>query len=179
MKTRKKAEQTEGDTRTQHMRFVTLGLGRNLAQVRWAWEHPAKAYDHVSVPMQLVMTLLAVVALCPLEEMVYDTAEDTLTTRRKDALLVADLSPDNPDGFLANLPHWRRAVAEGRVEMYMTEDGLRLAGLRAWRPPGETGPAWTMALDIERLSALVHCLMRILPGWGLPPLSVTLPPNVR
>ncbi|WP_146160691.1 hypothetical protein [Deinococcus arcticus] len=167
------------EPRTERMRLVTLGLGRNLAQIRWAWEHPAKAYDHVSVPMQLVMTLLGLVVLCPLEEMVFDLADDELTTRRIPAVVSRDLDLHNPEGFVANLPRWRRAVATGRVELFTDAKGRKLDGVRAWLPPSPDTAAWTMTLDTARLAELVTCLTAILPAWGTPPIRVTLPPNVR
>lgn len=165
------------EPRTERMRLVSLGLGRNLNQIRWAWEHPSKAYDHVSVPMQLVMTLLGLVALCPLEEMVFDLANDELTTRRIPALVSPDLDMGNPESFLANLPRWRRAIATGRVELFTDQKGRKLDGVRAWLPPTLDTPAWAMTLDVARLAELVTCLTAILPAWGMPPLRVTLPPR--
>lgn len=164
------------EARTDRMRWVTLGLSRNLKQVRWAWEHPARAYDHVSVPMQQVMTFLALVTLFPIEEMLFDLAGDEQSTRMIPAWVGPDLNRSNAEGFIANLPQWRRAVALSKVEVYLEPKGRHIAGLRAWLPPYEDKPAWKMNLDVERLSALVECLMNVLPAWGIPPLRVTLPP---
>ncbi|WP_135228708.1 hypothetical protein [Deinococcus fonticola] len=165
------------EARTERMRWVTLGLSRNLNQIRWAWERPVKAYDHVSVPMQQVMTLLALVTLFPIEEMVYDLADDEQCTRKIPAWVGPDLNLSNPGGFLANLPQWRRAVALSKVEVYLEPRGRHIAGLRAWLPPYDGTPAWKMELDAPRLADIVHCLMEILPAWGLPPLRVKFPPT--
>lgn len=165
------------DPRPERMRLVTVGLGQNFRQIRWAWERPVKAYEKVSVPMQLAMTLLTLVAVCPLEEMLYDLAEDSLTTRRIAAVHSPDLDRNNPDGLMANLSRWRTAIGAGRIELFTSSDGRRLEGLRAWQPPEPGGEAWAMTLDIERLSAAVHALMEVLPAWGDPPLRVKLPPH--
>lgn len=165
--------------RTERMRVMTLALGRNLSQVHWAWVNPTKAYDHVSMPMQQVMTFLALVTLFSIEEMMYDLASDEQATRKIPAWVVPDLKPDEPEGFLANLPRWRKAVAQSRVEAYLEPGGRQIAGLRAWLPPSEDAPAWEMQLDVERLSALVESLVKALPFWGAPPLRVTLPPKER
>lgn len=167
------------DPRTGHMRLVTNGFGQNLRQIRWAWERPVKAHEKVSVPVQLAVTFLGLVALCPLEEMLYDLAEDSMTTRRIAAAQTDDLRRDNPEGLTANLHHWRTAIGSGRIELFTTEDGLRLHGIRAWQPPSAASngsDAWSMTLDTERLSVIVTTLVDILPAWGDPPLRVTLPP---
>lgn len=161
--------------RTERMRWATLGLRHNLTQIRWAWENPGKAYDHVSVPLQQVMTFLALVSLFPLEEMMYDLADDELSTRRIPAWIAADLQMDNPEGFLAHLPQWRRAVALSRVEVYLELRGHQIAGLRAWLPPYEDVPAWKMEMDITQMASLVKCLLEILPAWGETPLRIKLP----
>jgi len=166
------------DPRTGGMRLVTLGLGSNLRVIHWAWERPAQVRERASVPMQLVASLLSLVALCPLEEMLYDLAEDSLTTRRITAARTQDFQADNPEGFLAQLPRWRTAVGAGRVEMITTPDGQRLHGLRAWQPPTpDGGEAWSMTLNVERLSTIVHTLSDLLPAWGKEPLRLTLPPQ--
>ncbi|MBI0445363.1 hypothetical protein D9600_05200 [Deinococcus sp. DB0503] len=165
------------DPRTQRMRLVTVGLGQNLRQIRWAWERPVKAYEKVSVPMQLAMTLLTLVAVCPLEEMLYDLAEDSLSTRRMAAAHSPDLDRNNPDGLMANLAPWRTAIGAGRIELFTSGNGRQLEGLRAWLPPESGGQPWAMTLDIERLSAVVHALVEVLPAWGDPPLRVKLPPH--
>ncbi|MDO4264231.1 MAG: hypothetical protein Q4C67_08530 [Deinococcus sp.] len=171
---RKKLEQ---DPRQQHhinMNMVALCIQDNLEQVRWAWEYPRKAYHRTSMSTQLGMTLLTLIATVPLEEVVYDLAPDPLSPRRRAALDIPDLSLSNPDGFLRQLPQWRAAIAEGRVEFYMNP-GLRHpqpAGVRAWLPPRDAErfenprPVWEMTLDMERLSCIVHGLLGAMPAWG-------------
>lgn len=167
------------EPRIAHMRLVTNGFGQNLRQIRWAWERPVKAYEKVSVPVQLAVTFLGLVALCPLEEMLHDLAEDAMTTRRIAMAQTDDLRRDNPDGLTANLHRWRTAISTGRIELFASEEGRRLHGIRAWQPPtpdGDGSDAWSMTLDTERLSLIVTTLVDILPAWGNPPLRVTLPP---
>ncbi|MDV6373675.1 hypothetical protein [Deinococcus arenicola] len=155
--------------RTEDTRQLTLGLRHNFTEIRHAWEHPRRAYDHVSVPTQLVMSLLTYVALTPLEEILAFLAEDPLTPRSKREFDISDLKLDNPDGLAANIAQWRTAIGSGCIEMVMTPDSRRLlAGLRAWIPATADGAAWEMTLDIERLAAIVRGLVGAAFYWGLP-----------
>ncbi|MFK7602668.1 hypothetical protein ACI3L1_10690 [Deinococcus sp. SM5_A1] len=155
--------------RTEDMRRLTLGLRHNFTQIKYSWENPVRAYDNVSVPAQLVMTLLTYVALTPLEEILAFLAEDPLMPRKKQEVDIPDLKLDNPDGLAANLVQWRAAIGSGCIEMVMTDDARRLlAGLRAWRPATADGAAWEMKLDIERLAAIVRGLVGAASYWGLP-----------
>ncbi|OLV20258.1 hypothetical protein [Deinococcus marmoris] len=155
--------------RTEDTRRLTLGLRHNFTQIQYSWEYPKRAYEHVSVPAQLVMTLLTFVALTPLEEILDFLAEDSLMPRIKQELDIPDLKLDHPDGLAANLAQWRAAIGSGCVEMVMTPDSRRLlAGLRAWIPATADGTAWEMTLDIERLAGIVRGLVGAAFYWGLP-----------
>lgn len=152
-------------------RVVTLALEANLAHVRWAWAHPHKAGDKVSVPVQQVATFLLLLATCPLEDMLSSLDGDPLTIQRKRAMDIPDLQAGAAEGLRAHLPQWRAALAAGRVRMVLAEDGRHVFGVRAWHPETAGHPAWTMTLDTERVSAVVHALLGALPYWRLPPLK--------
>lgn len=152
--------------RTEDTRRLTLGLRNNFTQIQYSWEYPKRAYDYVSVPTQLVMSLLTYVALTPLEEILAFLAGDTLPPRTENELNIPDLKLDNPDGLAANLTQWRTAIGSGCIEMVMTADSRRLlAGLRAWIPPTADRAAWEMTLDIERLAAIVRGLVGAAYYW--------------
>lgn len=155
--------------RTDDTRRLTLGLHNNFNQIQYSWENPRRAHDYVSVPTQLVMSLLTYVALTPLEEILAFLAEDPLIPRKKREVDIPDLNLDHPDGLAANLAQWRAAIGSGCVEMVMTEDSRRrLAGLRAWRPATQDSAAWEMTLDIERLAATVRGLVGAAYYWEAP-----------
>lgn len=155
--------------RTEDTWRLTLGLRHNFNQIQYSWENPRQAHDRVSVPTQLVMTLLAYVALTPLEEVLAFLAEDPLTPRKKQEVDIPDLNLDHPDGLAANLAQWRAAIGSGCVEMVMTDDRRRLlAGLRAWTPATQDSAAWEMTLDTERLSAIVRGLVGAAYYWEAP-----------
>ncbi|MCP2015907.1 hypothetical protein L1280_003090 [Deinococcus sp. HSC-46F16] len=157
----------------QRTRFTTLAVRRNLSHVRWREVNPYGITNPVSVGLQLAATLLLWIATSPLEQAMNELDGDPFNPKLKRHWGEPDFQPDHPEGLRANLPRWREAIAQGKVEMVLGGDGWHVIGLRArLGEPGGDSPVWEMTLDRERLEFIVDTLAWALPFWRTP---ITLP----
>ncbi|PTA67573.1 hypothetical protein C8263_12105 [Deinococcus arcticus] len=153
----------------QRLRFTTLALKRNLNHIRWREEHPFGISNEASVGLQAATTLLLWIATSRLEEVMTELDNDPLNPKLKRLWNEPDFQAGHPAGVRANLSHWRKAIAEGGVEMVLAGDGWAVVGLRAsLRTPGGESPVWEMTLSRERLDFIVDTLAWALPFWRFP-----------
>lgn len=157
----------------QRTRFTTLAVRRNLSHIRWREVNPYSVTNPVSVGLQLAATVLLWIATSPLEQAMNELDSDPLNPKLKRLWGEPDFQPDHPEGLRANLPRWREAIAQGKVEMVLAGDGWYVVGLRArLGEPGGDSPVWEMTLERERLEFIVDTLAWALPFWRFP---ITLP----
>lgn len=147
------------------MRFTTLALHRNLQHVRWREKNPLGMSNEASVGLQLTATFLLWIATSPLGQVMTDLDSDPLSPKIRRLWASLDFQADAPEGLRFNLPRWRRAIAQGTVEVMLAGDSWTVVGLRAWL--GGESP-WVMTLDRDRLDSFVDVLAWALPFWRFP-----------